>query len=300
MPQSTLRDRIRREKEEQRQIESRVQLEDMRTTTSEAAHIQNILRQVSIKYRDEIAKTDLEIPEQLKISIRQSVVEFCTQLDDVDYESRKRIERQVMSNIVGLAVITPYMQDPSVTEIVVQRYDNIVIERDGLIEKVSAAFMNEDHLRNIINRIIQPIGRSINIQNPMVDARLSDGSRVNATLPPVSPDGATLTIRKFSEKAMTGEDYVRLGSLTNNMLYFLAKCVEGKLSLIVSGGTGAGKTTLLNMLSNYIPENELIITVEDSCELNLHQPNVRRMEARIGSSVGNSLLSCEKCSVKIE
>ena len=286
MPQSTLRDRIRREKEEQRQIESRVQLEDMRTTTSEAAHIQNILRQVSIKYRDEIAKTDLEIPEQLKISIRQSVVEFCTQLDDVDYESRKRIERQVMSNIVGLAVITPYMQDPSVTEIVVQRYDNIVIERDGLIEKVSAAFMNEDHLRNIINRIIQPIGRSINIQNPMVDARLSDGSRVNATLPPVSPDGATLTIRKFSEKAMTGEDYVRLGSLTNNMLYFLAKCVEGKLSLIVSGGTGAGKTTLLNMLSNYIPENELIITVEDSCELNLHQPNVRRMEARIGSSVG--------------
>ena len=285
MPQ--LRDRFRKEKEQQREIEVKVQTEDMRTTSEEADHVQNVLKQISIKYRDAIAKVDLEIPEDLNISIRQSVVEICNHLDGVDYESRKRIERLVMANIVGLGVITPYMQDKEVTEIVVQHWDNIVIERNGLIEKVNAAFMNEDHLRNIINRIVQPVGRAINIQSPLVDARLSDGSRVNATIPPVTPDGATLTIRKFSDTALTGADYLRLGSIGENMLNFLSKCVEGKISLIVSGGTGTGKTTLLNMLSSYIPNTELIITVEDSCELNLHQPNVRRMEARIGSAIGH-------------
>lgn len=285
MPQ--IRDLFRKEKEEKREIESKVENEDMRTTEIEASHVQAILKKISEKYRDEIAKASLEIPEELNVEMRKSVVDLCTKLEDISYESKKRIERLVMANIVGLGVITPYMQQEDVTEIVVQRWNNIVIERNGLIEKVNAAFMNEEHLRNIINRIVQPVGRAINIQSPMVDARLPNGSRVNATIPPVSPDGATLTIRKFSESAMTGKDYLRLGSLSQKMLYFLAKAVEGKLSLLVVGGTGAGKTTLLNMLSNYIPENELIITVEDSCELNLHQPNVRRMEARLSVATGH-------------
>jgi len=285
MPQ--LKDIFRREKEEKREIENKVENEDMRTTEIEAAHVQALLKKISEKYRDEIAKASLEIPEELNVEIRKTVVDLCMKLDGVEYESKKRIERLVMANIVGLGVITPYMQDPTVTEIVVQRYNNIVIERNGLIEKVNASFMNEDHLRNIINRIVQPVGRAINIQSPMVDARLPNGSRVNATIPPVSPDGATLTIRKFSDSALTGKDYLRLGSLNNKMLYFLAKSVEARCSLIVLGGTGGGKTTLLNMLSNYIPEGELIITVEDSCELNLHQPNVRRMEARLSTATGH-------------
>ena len=285
MPQ--LKELFRREKEEKREIESKVESEDMRTTEIEASHVQVILKKISEKYRDEIAKASLEIPEELNVEIRKTVVDLCQKLEDVSYESKKRIERLVMANIVGLGVITPYMQDPEVTEIVVQRYDNIVIERNGLIEKVNAAFMNEEHLRNIINRIVQSVGRAINIQSPMVDARLPNGSRVNATIPPVSPDGATLTIRKFSDSALTGKDYLRLGSLNEKMLYFLAKAVEGRLSLLVVGGTGTGKTTLLNMLSNYIPEDELIITVEDSCELNLHQKNVRRMEARLSTATGH-------------
>lgn len=284
----SLRDQFRREKEEQREIDVKVQSEDMRTNDAEAAHVQDILKKISEKYRDQIAQTGLEIPEELNIDIRKTVVDICNNLDDVPYESRKRIERLVMANIIGLGVITPYMQDPEVTEIVVQQYNNIVIERNGVIERVNAAFMSEDHLRNIINRIVQPVGRAINIQNPMVDARLANGSRVNATIPPVSPDGATLTIRKFSDKALTGKDYLRLRSLNEKMLFFLAKSVEGRISEIISGGTGTGKTTLLNMLSNYIPENELVITVEDSCELNLHQHNVRRMEARLSNSTGRT------------
>lgn len=283
-----IRDQFRREREEKREIEEKILTEDMRTNDIEAQHVQEFLKKISEKHRDEIAKTGLEISEELNIEIRKTVVELCSRLEDVNYESKKRIERLVMANIVGLGVITPYMQDPTVTEIVVQRYDNIVIERNGLVEKVNAAFMSEDHLRNIINRIVQPIGRAINIQSPMVDARLPDGSRVNATIPPVSPDGATLTIRKFSDSTLTGEDYLRLGSLNKEILYFLAKSVEGRLSLLCSGGTGAGKTSLLNMLSSFIPENELIVTVEDSCELRLHQHNVRRMEARISSSTGRS------------
>lgn len=285
MPQ--IREIFRREKEEKREIENKVESEDMRTTDIEASHVQTILKQISEKYRDEIAKASLEIPEELNVEIRKTVVALCSKLDNVEYESKKRIERLVMANIVGLGVITPYMQQEDVTDIIVQHYDNIVIERNGLIEKVNAAFMSEEHLINIINRIVQHVGRAINVQNPMVDARLPNGSRINATIPPVSPDGATLTIRKFSEKALTGKDYLRLGSLNQKMLYFLAKSVESGLNIICSGGTGAGKTTLLDMLSSYIPEKELIVTVEDSLELKLHQPNVRRMEARLSSSTGH-------------
>lgn len=283
MPQ--MRDVFRREKEEHRQIDERIQTEAMRTTDEEAAYILGILREVSSRYRDPIASAGLIIPDSLKSCIQATIHDLAQKLD-VDYETQKRIERLSLANIVGLGAISPYMEDPSVTEIVVQRWNNIVIERNGRIEQVDAAFMNEEHLRNIIGRIVQPVGRSINIQSPMVDARLPDGSRVNATIPPVTPDGATLTIRKFSRNALTGSDYLRLGTLDERMLAFLSRCVEGRISIIVSGGTNTGKTTMLNMLSGYIPQDELIITVEDSCELNLHQPNVRRMEARNSNIVG--------------
>ena len=282
---SQLMERWRKDKEERRRIEREVNSEAMRATEEEAAIVLSILKEISNKYRDEIANSGLVIPPDLRVAIKKTIGDTATKLA-LDYETQKRVERLSMANIIGLGAITPYMDDPEVTEIVVQRWDNIVIERNGRIEKVKAAFMSEDHLRNIIGRIVQPVGRSINIQTPMVDARLADGSRVNATIPPVSPDGATLTIRKFSRDAMTGEDYLRFGTLTEDMLLFLSKCVEGRISLICSGGTNTGKTTLLNMLSSYIPDDELIVTVEDSCELQLHQPNVRRMETRAGGIAG--------------
>ena len=283
----SLKDQFRKQKEEQRQIDVQVQREDMHATEEESVHVQRILKDISLKYRDQIARAGLTIPQDLSMEIRQSVVELCNKIE-TSYETKKRVERLVMANILGLGAITPYMDDPEITEIVVQRWDNIVIERNGKIEKVEASFMSEEHLRNIINRIVQPVGRSINIQSPMVDARLTDGSRVNATIPPISPDGATLTIRKFSKEALTGADYLRLGALSSKMLAFLAKCVEGRCAMVVIGGTGTGKTTALNMLSSYIPKDELIVTVEDSCELQLHQPNVRRMESRGNSQIGQN------------
>lgn len=280
-----LRERFRREREQQRRTAERVETEAMRTTEEEAGYVQQILKDISNQYRDQIAETEMTIPEDLRIQIRKSIVELTKKLN-VDYEVQKRVERLAMANIIGLGAITPYMDDPEVTEIVVQKWDNIVIERNGVIEKVEAAFMNESHLQNIIGRIIQPLGKAINIQCPMVDARLPDGSRVNATIPPVTPDGATLTIRKFSKAVLTGEDYLRLGSMNERMLRFLSLCVVGRASMIISGGTNVGKTAMLNMLSAYIPSDELIITVEDSCELKLHQENVRRMEAHGVSLTG--------------
>ena len=290
---NALKERFQQEKEVQRQKDDQVKKEDLRATNEESIHVQNILREISVKFRDQIARAGLTIPQQLSMDIRQTVVQLCDKIDDPSlnddmYTHKKRIERLVMANILGLGAITPYMDDPEITEIVVQRWDNIVIERKGKIEKVDASFMSEEHLKNIINRIVQPVGRSINIQVPLVDARLPDGSRVNATIPPISPDGATLTIRKFSKDALTGQDYIKLGSLSPEMLAFLAKCVEGRCAMVVIGGTGTGKTTALNMLSSYIPKDELIVTVEDSCELQLHQPNVRRMEARGSTQLGQN------------
>ena len=180
------------------------------------------------------------------------------------------------------------MADPKVTEIVVQRWDHICIEREGKIHRVQATFTDERHLQTVIQRIVQPIGRQINVSRPIVDARLGDGSRVCATIPPASPDGATLDIRRFFDVALTGEDYIRLGSMNEDMLDFLRKAVRAKSSIIVSGGTGTGKTTLLNMLSGAIPDDELIITIEDSCELKLESPNVRRLETRTVTSSGKN------------
>ena len=200
-----------------------------------------------------------------------------------------------MLTVLGNGPIEPYMQDPEVTEIVVQRYDHIVVERAGKIESANVTFTDEEHLQTIIKRIVQRIGRQITVTTPIVDARLKDGSRVNATIPPVSVDGATLTIRKFSKSMLRPEDYVKAGSLNKQMLYFLFLSVVGKMSIFVSGGTGTGKTTLLNMLSSYIPKEELIITIEESCELQLQQPNVRRMETRLATN--KDMMNVDQCQL---
>ena len=221
--------------------------------------------------------------DDLKPEIEAAVRDMCSGLR-ISYEEQRRIEKTVLLTALGLGPIEVFLRDPEVTEIVVQRYDNIVVERNGRIEKVNAVFASEEHLETIIKRIIQSDGRQINLMTPIADASLRDGSRVNATLPPVSRDGATLTIRMFNNKVLTGRDYIRMGSLNREMLYFLERCVRGKVSIFVSGGTGTGKTTLLNMLSAFIPQDELIITIEDTCELKLQQPNVRRMEVRLSTN----------------
>lgn len=276
-----LKDRLKNIEESQQTIQQQVAKETIRPTRSEAEIVQAIAQKISQKFRDEISSSGFtdNVRARIMASIQETAKDMCS-----DYEQQQRIVRIASVNLMGLGPIEIFMEDPEVTEIIVQRYDNICIEKRGIMYSVDSSFNDEAHLQNVINRIVQPAGRQINLSQPIVDTRLPNGSRVNATIPPVTPDGATLSIRKFSDDVMNGEDYIRLGSLNQAMLDFLSACVKGKISLIVSGGTSTGKTTLLNMLSTYIPANELIITIEDSCELQLHQKNVRRMEARTSTS----------------
>lgn len=188
--------------------------------------------------------------------------------------------RQILDEILGHGPIEPLLRDPEVTEIMVNSWDRIFVERYGHIYPVEAAFMDETHLRRVIDKIVSRVGRRVDEASPMVDARLPDGSRVNAVVPPVALDGAALTIRKFAAEAYTVEDLIRFGTLTEQVAELLRACVTGRLDIVISGGTGTGKTTLLNVLSQYLPADERIITIEDSAELRLGQEHVLRMEYR--------------------
>ncbi len=271
-----VKDKLNQKDKAEKKIDKKVAKDHLELTDDEQKKVKEVINKVSIKFSDVLKVDD---PEVYSEEITKAVKEECANYN-ISYEEQKRIEKTVLLTALGNGPIEEFMQDDTVTEIVVQRYDNIVIERNGKIENVDVKFNNEQHLETIIKRIAQRIGRQISITKPILDARLRDGSRVNATIPPVSIDGATLTIRKFSDHFLGGQDYIDKGSINYNMLYFLSYCVASKISIVVSGGTGTGKTTLLNMLSGYIPKDELIITIEDSCELKLQQPNVRRMEAR--------------------
>lgn len=286
---SLLKERISRDTQARRQVETDVQRAAVRPTASEQDYADAIIQTISEQFKDDISREGSitsEIQEKIRFRVKNEILAL--PLDD--YREKVRIEKVVLSSIIGLGPLDAYLHETDITDIVVLRYDKICVERHGVIEETDAVFSNEEHLVNVINRIIQPVGRQLNLHMPMVDARLPDGSRVNATIPPISVDGATLTIRLFPEKIYTGDDYLKFGSLDEKMLYFLQRAVEGKASTIVSGGTGSGKTTLLNMLSQSIPAEELIVTIEDSCELKLDQPHVRRLEARPGSAE-NGMLS---------
>ena len=285
---SLLKDRIHRERQERLRAEKEVEGASVRPTTTEQEWVADTIEKISSQFKERISNEGLN--SELQQEIRSTVKKMILELPVEDYISKMRIEKVVLSSMIGLGPLEEYMNMSDISEIIVQRYNHITIERNGRVEDTDVEFVSEEHLVNVINRIIQPVGRQINLHMPMVDARLPDGSRVNAVIPPISPDGALLTIRRFPEKTYTGEDYLSYQSLNEEMLYFLSKSVEGRASILVSGGTGSGKTTLLNMLSSYIPPQELIITIEDSCELRLNQPNVRRLEARMASAE-NEMLS---------
>lgn len=277
---SLLKDKLRTDATIKNAITEKVESEYIKPTEQEQKTAADVIRTISEQFADELIEKDID---DVQDDIVKAVQDQCQNLD-LSFEEQKRIEKTVLLTALGNGPIEEYLQDPEVTEIVVQRYDNIVIEKKGHTQNVEASFNNEQHLETIIKRIVQRVGRQINKTTPIVDARLKDGSRVNATIPPVSPDGATLTIRKFNQKALSGKDYLNFDSLDRSMLYFLERCVRGKINIFVSGGTGTGKTTLLNMLSQYIPNDELIITIEDTLELKLQQSNIRRMEVRLSTS----------------
>ena len=193
---------------------------------------------------------------------------------------RNRLVSDMADEILGFGPIEPLLRDPTVTEVMVNRHDQVYCERFGKLELTDIQFRDRDHIRHVIDKIVTPLGRRVDESSPMVDARLPDGSRVNAIISPLSLNGPVLTIRKFSVDPYTVEDLIGFGTITQGMAAFLAACVKIKLNILVSGGSGAGKTTLLNVLSSFIPEGERIVTVEDAAELKLHQPHVVRLESR--------------------
>jgi len=198
----------------------------------------------------------------------------------VTREERLRLIDEVVSEVTGLGPLEPLLRDDSITEVMVNGPNQIYIERRGKIEKVDTTFMGNEHVLRIIDRIIAPLGRRIDQTSPRVDARLADGSRVNAIIEPLSLIGPVITIRKFSAKPFTVDDLIRFGTASPDMFEFLRCCVEARLNVFVSGGTGSGKTTTLNVLSSFIPEGERIVTIEDAAELQLRQEHVVTLEAR--------------------
>jgi pilus assembly protein CpaF len=193
---------------------------------------------------------------------------------------RQRLFEQIVAEILGYGPIETLLHDGTITEIMVNGPNAIYIEREGVIETTDLKFESDEHVERVIDRIVSPLGRRIDESSPYVDARLPDGSRVNAIIPPLALTGPTLTIRKFSRVPLTDEDLIRFGSITPECMEFLQACVEGRLNVIVSGGTGSGKTTFLNILSSYIPEAERIITIENAAELQLRQEHTITLESR--------------------
>jgi pilus assembly protein CpaF len=193
---------------------------------------------------------------------------------------RTRVAQEVADDILGHGPLEPYLRDPVVSEIMVNGYDQIYVERNGRLYPVDASFADEAHLRRTIEKIVARVGRRVDESSPMVDARLPDGSRVNAVVPPVALDGSILTIRKFAAEPLTIGHLIRFGTLTPQVADLLRLCVQGRLNIVVGGGAGSGKTTTLNVLSAFIPEDERIVTIEDAAELQLRQDHVLRLESR--------------------
>jgi len=220
-------------------------------------------------------------PDQLRSQVHREIDDIIASQDVplTDHE-RELLVGQVVENVIGYGPLQEFLDDDAVTEIMVTGDRPIYVERHGEIDETGAHFLSEAHLRRVIDRIVSQVGRRIDESSPMVDARLPDGSRVNAVIPPLALDGAAMTIRKFSRQPYTFDDLIGFGTLGADLAGFLEKCVEAKLSTIVSGGTGSGKTTLLNALSSFIGERERIITIEDAAELQLQQRHVVRMESR--------------------
>ncbi len=204
---------------------------------------------------------------------------------------RTRISQEVADEILGHGPLEPLLRDAEITEIMVNGPRDIYIERAGRIFPVDAEFASEAHLRRTIDKIVGRVGRRVDEASPMVDARLLDGSRVNAVIPPIALDGAMLTIRKFSADPYTDSDLIAFGTFTPRVRDFLHACVKGRRNIVISGGTGSGKTTLLNVLSSYIPDDERIITIEDAAELQLRQRHVLRMEARPSNTEGRGQIA---------
>ena len=220
-------------------------------------------------------------PRQRRETIQQYLqMAFDSTKLNLPEQLKNQIFKEILDEMIGFGPLQPLLDDPSISEVMVNGPNMVYIERNGKLELTNLKFDSDDAILRIIDKIILPLGRNIDIDNPTVDARLPDGSRVNAIIPPVAIDGPSITIRKFMKDKLSMDQLISLGSITNAMASLLRACVISRLNIIVSGGTGSGKTTFLNILSSYIPENERIVTIEDAAELKLQQPHVVRLETK--------------------
>ena len=230
--------------------------------------------------------------EKRSQAIQDHLVEALTQANlNLSDAGRDRLLRDILDEITGFGPIQPLLNDPDVTEIMVNGPRKIYIEKKGHLERTEVVFEDNLHILKIIDRIVSPLGRHIDSDSPMVDARLPDGSRVNAVIPPCAVDGPSLTIRKFRKEKYSMAQLIEFNSLTQGMADFLRACVLGRLNIIISGGTGSGKTTFLNVLSGFIPEEERIVTIEDAAELQLQQDHVVRLETKLANVEGHGVVS---------
>jgi pilus assembly protein CpaF len=231
-------------------------------------------------------------PSELEAMVRQALADVMAASDrPLTSTDRQRITQEIADDILGYGPIEPYLRDDTVSEVMANGPFDIWLERKGRLTRVDAKFNDEAHLRRTIDKIVSRIGRRIDESSPMVDARLPDGSRVNAVVPPLSIDGSSLTIRKFSRDPLTADNLIDFGTMSAKTADFLDACVRGRLNIIVSGGTGAGKTTTLNVLSSFIPGDERIVTIEDAAELQLKQEHVVRLESRPSNIEGKGEVS---------
>lgn len=229
----------------------------------------------------DIQKLDGKEPAAMRASVEEAAgLVLLREGVPLARQERARLVIEIADEVLGLGPLEPLLRDATITEVLVNRYDKVFIERHGVLGLSTKVFRDENHIMRIIEKIIAPLGRHVDEASPMVDARLADGSRVNIVIPPLALDGPVISIRKFSRDALNVDDLIRLGSVTPTAMELLKAAVGGKVNTLVSGGTGTGKTTLLNVLSSFIPETERIVTIEDPAELQFQQPHVVRLETR--------------------
>src|SRR6202163_1830828 len=247
-------------------------------------------------HRRLIQKLNLDrLGEVKREDVRREVAQILESLvlgesTPMNLQERERLAQEVLDEVFGLGPLEPLLADPTVSDILVNSYKRVYVERKGILEATAVQFRDDVHLMAIIDRIVSAIGRRVDESSPMVDARLADGSRVNAIIPPLAVDGPTLSIRRFGRHPLRAENLIQNNSLTAPMMELLRGCVKARLNILVSGGTGAGKTTLLNVLSSNISDRERIVTIEDAAELQLHQEHVVRLETRPANIEGKGAI----------
>lgn len=290
--------------EEQKQVEEHLDISKPGKTMPTTTTVKNdpyqllktkihkrIVAEMSSEDSRALVEKKMDMKALRDVVARISTVVMDEEITLVPQLERRRIIPEVLDEVLGYGPIEPLLKDTTISEIMVNNANQVYIERSGKLELTDVTFRDDAHVMHIIDKIIAPLGRRIDESSPMVDARLPDGSRVNAIIPPLSLKGPVLTIRKFSKEPFQVDDLIRFGTWTRETADFLKACVEGKLNIVVSGGTGSGKTTTLNILSSFIPSNERIVTVEDAAELQLRQEHVVTLESRPANIEGKGQIT---------